>query len=156
MLLIEKRYGDPHSEPWADHPYEGGFPAHEEQLLVCELKNHHYIHGFMCKRAREKIKAGETVDLHKTTLLSLEVLLNAWSTNRAALAPCPYEWWEPCFGVRPGRKGFLKERDRLRKEAKGLAKKIRKARRYVKKMKKKHKGTINAPKYYVVYTADYY
>lgn len=154
-IMIEVQY-DADRPPLLNHPHKDEFPMCVGQYRVADLKQHHYVHGFVCDFARENVNNTNNCTafvLHKSVLKQLEAVLKTWSTNRTALPPCPNKWWEPCFGVRPGRKGFLKERERLRGSAKGLAKQIRKARQYVKRKNEKYKHVDNGPWFSIVYEA---
>ena len=155
-ITIEVQY-DADRPPLPNHPHKDGFPMCVGQYRVADLEQHHYVHGFLAGFAEKRTIKDEcnstSCVLHKSVLKQLEAKLKNWSTDRAALAPCPDKWWEPCFGIRPGRKGFLKERNRLRREAKGLAKQIRKARRYVRRKNEKYKHVKNGPSFLVVYDA---
>ena len=159
-IMIEVQWPiDVDRPPLPNHPHKDEFPMCVGQYHIADLNQHHYVHGFLMRFAEKSINEDEdkcnsiSYVLHKSVLKQLAEVLNAWSTNRTALAPCPNEWWEPCFGLRPGRKGFLKERDRLRRAAKGLSKQIRKARRYVRRKNEKYKHVKNGPSFLVVYEA---
>ena len=153
-IMIEVLYGPQYDDPWKGHPHEGGFPAVTTRLLVIQLWKHHYIHGFMCER-NDAAHECRAIELEESTLVALETQLKKWATDPEAFRPCPKQWWGAFFGVRPGEEGFKEERDYHRKEATRVAKQIRKARKYMKKMNAKYGNDLHKPTYYAVYEASW-
>jgi len=153
-IMIEVLYGPRYEPPWGDRPHEGGFPAISTQLLVVQLFKHHYIHGFMCER-NDEAHACQAITVEDNTLLVLETQLKKWVTDPEAFRPCPKRWWGPFFGVRPEEEGFEEQRDDYRKQATRVAKQIRQARKYIKKMNAKNGYDVHKPMYYAVYQASW-
>ena len=153
-IMIEVLYGPQYDTPRWECPDEGGFPAVKTQLLVVQLFKHHYIHGFMCERNDEAHEC-KAIIVEDNTLLALETKLKKWATDPEAFRPCLERWWGPFFGFRPGEDGFEQQRDDYRKQATRIAKQIRKARQYIKKMNAKNGFDIHKPMYYAVYEASW-
>ena len=140
-LFIEELWGDPNQVATGErHPTKDGWPVYRTQYHIADFRQDVRVHSFLCEATQQRAhEACRDVEVGESDLLKLAKLLKKLATDPKAMAD--YEDFDDTmFGYKTGTERHALDLKYRMERAPALAKRIRKAAKYIKK-RKKEKGT---------------
>ena len=153
-LFIEELWGAQSRATGDRHPKKDGWPVYRTQYHVASFRQDVRVHSYMCEVSQESHKCRD-VELGASQLLKLARLLKRFATDPKAMADYEDFMEDTLFGWQPGTEGYYADRKRRMEGATALAKKIRKAAKYLKKRQKADGDSLGHAWVYGVYRAHW-
>lgn len=149
-LFIEELWGSSRHRTGSRHPTKDGWPVYRTQYHVASFRQDVRVHSYMCEATKDEAHKCRDVDLSAVQLLRLAKLLERFATDPKAMAD--YENFDDTmFGYTTGTESHEVDRKRRMENAPALAKKLRKAAKYIKKRQKEEGGSLDQALVYAVY-----
>jgi len=154
-LFIEELWGAQSRATGDRHPKKDGWPVFRTQYHVASFRQDVRVHSYMCEATKERAHDCRDADLSAGQLMKLARLLKRFAADPKAMVDYEDFMSDTLFGWQPGTEGYYADRKRRMAEATALAKKIRKAAKYIKKRKQEEDGSLQHAWVYAVYRAHW-